>query len=142
MRSTAWITVLVGLFMFQSLWNVAAAFCVHEEQTQVQQSYHFGHHQNTLCVSSESHSQHSNHSVSESVSKQFKDTVNNLQIGEDHQDHLPSMTHLIVQNQQSIHLVPHQTIEYSPKFDWENLYQAPDLLTQTPPPVFSPLMAG
>jgi hypothetical protein len=144
MRSTTWITVLVGLFMFQSLWNVAAAFCVHEEQTQVQQSYHFGHHQNTLCLSSsnESHPQHSSHQASEPANKQFKNTVNDVKIGEDHQDHLPSMTHLIVQNQQSIHLVPHQAIEYSPKFDWKNLYQAPDLLQQTPPPVFSPLMAG
>ncbi|MEG2695835.1 MAG: cation transporter, partial [Acinetobacter sp.] len=31
MRSTTWISVLVALFMFQSLWNVAAAFCIHEE---------------------------------------------------------------------------------------------------------------
>lgn len=30
MRSLTWITILVGLFMFQSIWNVAAAFCVHE----------------------------------------------------------------------------------------------------------------
>ena len=28
-----------------------SGLCVHEEQTLVQQSYHFGHHQNTLCIS-------------------------------------------------------------------------------------------
>ncbi|WP_218953175.1 cation efflux protein, CzcI-like [Acinetobacter sp. YH12049] len=143
MRSATWITVLVGLFMFQSLWNVAAAFCVHEEQTQVVQSYHFGHHQNTLCVSNETNPQHSLHQASdESSSKPVKNIANDLQLGEDHQDHLPSMTHLIVQNQQSILFIAHQAFEYSPKFVWKNLYQAPDLLLQTPPPVYAPLMAG
>ncbi|WP_213072548.1 cation efflux protein, CzcI-like [Acinetobacter tianfuensis] len=142
MRSAAWMTVLVGLFMFQSLWNVAAAFCVHEEQMQLQQSYHFGHHQNTLCVSNENNSQHASHQASELISKQLKTAVSDIQIGEDHQDHLPSMTHLIVQNQQTIIFNPYQPFEYSPKFDWENSYQAPDLLLQTPPPVYAPLMAG
>ena len=142
MRSATWITVLVGLFMFQSLWNVAAAFCVHEEQTPVLQSYHFGHHQNTLCVSSEKNLQHSLHQASESISKPVKNTASDLQLGEDHQDHLPSMTHLIVQNQQSILFIAHQSFEYSPKFVWKNLYQAPDLLLQISSPVYAPLMAG
>ena len=142
MRSTTWITVLVGLFMFQSLWNVAAAFCVHEEPAQVQQSYHFGHHQNTLCVSSESHSQHSSLNATELTGQHLKTAINEIQIGEDHQDHLPSMTHLIVQNHQSIIFNLHQAFEHSPKFDWKNFYQTPDLLLQTPPPVFAPLMAG
>lgn len=65
MRSTTWITVLVGLFMFQSFWNVAAAFCVHEQQPQSQQSYHFGHHQNTLCASDSR--QHDHNGQSENI---------------------------------------------------------------------------
>ncbi len=107
------------------------------------QSYHFGHHQNTLCASAVKHNlQHSLHQAFESISKPVKNTANDLQLGEDHQDHLPSMTHLIVQNQQSILFIAHQSFEYSPKFLWKNLYQAPDLLLQTPPPVHAPLMAG
>ncbi|WP_227591892.1 hypothetical protein [Acinetobacter sp. YH12138] len=71
----------------------AAAFCVHEEQTHVVQSYHFGHHQNTLCVSSETNPQHSLHQASESSSKLDKNTASDLQLGEDYQQYLPSMTH-------------------------------------------------
>jgi hypothetical protein len=62
MRSMTWITILVGLFMFQGVWNVAAAFCVHEKveshatksltvssnlqkvQNNPQSVQHFGHH--------------------------------------------------------------------------------------------------
>ena len=116
MRSTTWITVLVGLFMFQSFWNVAAAFCVHEQQPQSQQSYHFGHHQNTFS--------------------------SDLEIGEDHQDHLPSMTHLIVQNEKVDVFHPSSEVKVNPQFHWKNSYQAPDLFQQSPPPEFSPLMVG
>ena len=79
--------------MFQSFWNVAAAFCVHEQQPQSQQSYHFGHHQNTLCASDSR--QHDHNGQSENI----KTFSSDLEIGEDHQDHLPSMMHLIVQNE-------------------------------------------
>ncbi len=132
MRSTTWITVLVGLFIFQSLWNVAAAFCIHEEQPQIQQSYHFGHHQNTLCTNDSGHQQ----------SKQFKKVVSDIQLGEDHQDHVPSMTHLIVQNNHTVIIRPNLDIAFIPKFDWQNHYRAPDLYLHNPPPEFSPLMVG
>ncbi|MEN8415948.1 cation efflux protein, CzcI-like [Acinetobacter radioresistens] len=136
MWSTTWITVLVGLFMFQSLWNVAAAFCVHEEQTLVQQSYHFGHHQNTLCISHDRQHKHD----TQSDHKDIKN--NNLKLGEDHQDHLPSMTHLIVQNEKISVLIPVFETHVIPEFHWKNSYQAPDLFQQSPPPEFSPLMVG
>lgn len=81
MRSTTWISVLVALFMFQSLWNVAAAFCVHEEQkAQVvtQQSFHFGHHQTTLCVSDDkAHQQINVNDHTQTANDQFE-------LGEDH----------------------------------------------------------
>ena len=99
MRSTTWISVLVALFMFQSLWNVAAAFCVHEEQkAQVvtQQSFHFGHHQTTLCVSDDkAHQQISVDDHTQTANDQFE-------LGEDHQDHLPSMAHLIIPKEKTI----------------------------------------
>ena len=136
MRSITWITVLVGLFMFQSLWNVAAAFCVHKEQAQVQQLYHFGHHQNNLCVSDD----HLNHA--EKNSDQLKVSDNDLNIGEDHQDHLPSMMHLYLKNEKFDVVNAHLELTVIPQFYWMNSYQPPDLFHQSPPPEFSPLMVG
>ena len=136
MRSVKWITVLVTLFMFQSLWNVAAAFCVHEEQAQVLQTYHFGHHQNTLCASDSR--QHDHNGQSENI----KTVSSDLEIGEDHQDHLPSMTHLIVQNEKISLLTLPSDDNTIPHFYWNNSYQPPDLFQQSPPPEFSPLMVG
>ncbi|OTG79662.1 cation transporter [Acinetobacter sp. ANC 5054] len=122
--------------MFQSFWNVAAAFCVHEQQSQLQQSYHFGHHQNTLCVSD-------NHQYDHHEQSENKKTISNdLKIGEDHQDHLPSMTHLIVQNEKFDVVHPNFEVEVDPQFHWKNSYQPPDLFLQSPPPEFSPLMVG
>ena len=137
MRSSTWITVLVGLFMFQSFWNVAAAFCVHEQQPSLQQSYHFGHHQNTLCTSDQGQN-NDDHQQAEIQ----KASSNDLKIGEDHQDHLPSMTHLLVQNEKFDVVHPNFEIEANPQFYWKNGYQPPDLLLQSPPPEFSPLMVG
>ena len=51
-RSGIFMTVLLSLFMFQSLWNVAAAFCDHENTgVTVSQSFssHFGHHVAPNC---------------------------------------------------------------------------------------------
>lgn len=138
MRSTTWITVLVGLFMFQSLWNVAAAFCIHEKPTQIQQSYHFGHHQNTLCVSDEYQKKDQNEPSQITKSSEISD----LDIGEDHHDHLPSMTQLLVQNEHVGIIYQNFQIKVIPKFYWINRYQAPDLLQASPPPEFPPLMVG
>ena len=142
MRSTTWISVLVALFMFQSLWNVAAAFCVNEEQkTQVvtQQNFHFGHHQTTLCVSDDkAHQQSSADSHTQTANDQFE-------LGEDHQDHqdhLPSMAHLIIPKEKNYQLPLALELRVRPQFFWHNAYQAPDLLGQHPPPELSPLMVG
>ena len=139
MRSTTWLSVLVALFMFQSLWNVAAAFCVHEEQkAQVvtQQSFHFGHHQTTLCVSDDkAHQQISINDHTQTANDQF-------QLGEDHQDHLPTMAHLIIPKEENYQLPLAFELRECPQFFWHNAYQAPDLLGQHPPPELSPLMVG
>ncbi|WP_217485913.1 cation efflux protein, CzcI-like [Acinetobacter sp. 10FS3-1] len=135
MRLATWITVLVGLFMFQSLWNVAAAFCAHEEQASLQR-YHFGHHQNTLCTSD--NRQPSYHSQLDHL----KQIGNDFELGEDHQDHLPSMTHLLVQDAKVMIVLPVFETQVIPEFYWKNSYQAPDLFQQSPPPEFSPLKVG
>lgn len=132
MRSMTWITVLVGLFMFQSLWNVAAAFCVHEESISVVQNYHFGHHTNALCVSE---TQKHGHQAPEKQN-------NDLDWVENHQDHLPSMTHLILEQQQHSFIPLLFSLAVAPKYAWRNDYRSPDLNAQTPPPEFSPLMVG
>ncbi|EBK2343933.1 cation transporter, partial [Salmonella enterica subsp. enterica serovar Enteritidis] len=100
--------------MFQSFWNVAAAFCVHEQQPQSQQSYHFGHHQNTLCASDSR--QHDHNGQSENI----KTFSSDLEIGEDHQDHLPSMMHVIVQNEKVDVFHPSSEVKVNPQFHWKN----------------------
>lgn len=132
MRSSTWITVLVSLFMFQSLWNVAAAFCVHEESIPLNQNYHFGHHSNVLCVSDV---QHDYHQVLESI-------PNTLDLGEDHQDHLPSMNQLILEQRQVSFIQILFSYTVRPEYFWNNDYRSPDLSSQSPPPEISPLMVG
>lgn len=135
MRSSTWISILVGLFIFQSFWNVAAAFCVHENNTNAVQNYHFGHHQNNLCISGNLQHQTSNlssdHQISHSDATQ-----------DDHQDHLPSMTHVILQQQKIMIQQNHLFASDDPIFYWKNNYQPPDLLSASPPPELSPLMVG
>lgn len=138
MRSATWMTVLVGLFMFQSFWNVAAAFCVHEKQPESsQQVLHFGHHQNSLCSHQTLH-----HSDGAQVQEGSKHTAQDDAWGEDHQDHLPSMGHLIIQKFQSYDLRQQTQVNTGSQFEWHNHYQAPDLFLHHPPPQFSPLMVG
>ena len=137
MRSTTWITILVGLFMFQSIWNVAAAFCVHEKgQISTQQKFHFGHHQNNLCLSDQSSH---NHQTKQNEQNQQSAKLN---LGEDHQDHLPSMSHLLLQKERLYLLPENIEVKVIPIFDWQNHYQPPDLLSKNPPPEFSLLMVG
>ena len=51
-RSAVFMTLLLSLFMFQSFWNVAAAFCAHEQPSEYSTLTHFGHHvPETLDVS-------------------------------------------------------------------------------------------
>ena len=144
-RSGIFMTVLLSLFMFQSLWNVAAAFCDHENTgVTVSQSFssHFGHHVAPNCsqdlqqhqkpfISNDATSNHQHH-------VQLNDFLNHLE--DDHSDHLPSFAHFIVADvsQQAEHP---RFIAYpeSSFIDWKNLYQSPDLFLPNPPPASAPL---
>lgn len=136
-RSRIFITVLFSLFIFQSLWNVAAAFCIHENSQTSQNSSHFGHH-----ISVNIHSHESN-----STADSTKDTSNDhsqnqypqIQL-DDHTDHLPSFAHFMLlefrnEMSQIISVYSHK----KPYFDWHNLYQSPFLAFLTPPPNLTPL---
>jgi hypothetical protein len=118
---------LLSLFIFQSLWNVAAAYCVHENTSS---SHHFGHHsiENTACAT------HADDAVSAALDQPAPFSL------QDHHDHLPSCFHVIVmeaqpQLQQPILLI----YQSEQKYDWSNLYQSPHLSRANPPPVLTPL---
>ncbi len=63
-RSGILITLLLSLFMFQSLWNVAAAFCVHENTTASSGLSHFGHHVTLHCSNDQFENKWSDHAES------------------------------------------------------------------------------
>lgn len=156
-RSSVFITVLLSLFMFQSLWNVAAAFCDHESTTLPSQSLmsqHFGHHNAPDCTQDQQ--QHpqlldvygidkpiSDQSASKQLSAHQHDVRSNdflNHINDDHRDHLPSFAHFIVVDDQQQTAQP-KFIGYpeSRFIGWNNLYQSPDLYLPNPPPLSSPL---
>lgn len=136
-RSGIFITVILSLFMFQSLWNVAAAFCGHENLkiTHIQNAQsHFGHHVALHCESDASHQKTAVYTDSQLSS----DFLNNFQ--DDHRDHLPSFAHFIVVDIQQQTDQPKSMAYLGSAFiDWENLYQSPHLFLQNPPPISAPL---
>lgn len=171
MRSSTWITMLIALFMFQSVWNVAAAFCVHEKLGQNNQpSMHFGHHEATVHdLMREAHQQNSkkildysssysmdegqqaidkfqsSDDIQSSDQKRSDQSHQQFQVDlteDDHTDHLPSMGHLILSKIKTVELHPKSILHVQPEYRWTNAYQSPDLIDQTPPPEFSPLMVG
>ena len=130
-RSAVFITLLLSLFIFQSLWNVAAAFCAHEKSSEYSSFYHFGHHVLESLHASEKHS---------AVTDQDASDLPMPLILQDHHDHLPSCFHVVVtdaQQQLSEPVLPTQKLEH--KYYWSNSYQSPHLSSLNPPPVFTPL---
>lgn len=135
MKSVRWITVLVFMFMFQSVWNVAAAFCIHEQQSQ---KSHFGHHQSQLCMnkySSESFKEKNDHSHTSSPLS-ISDSAN---YSIDHQDHLPSMSQVILSFAQVLNEPTLTESFHTNQFYWSNRYRSPHLGQVSPPPQSSPL---
>lgn len=132
-HSSLSISVLLSLFIFQSLWNVAAAYCGHENISQ--QSIldsHFGHH---LPANAEVVTKQHIHSINQDTT----DLPMPLSL-QDHHDHLPSCFHVVVtEAQQQLNEPILQTHEIEQKYYWSNLYQSPHLSQLTPPPVFTPL---
>ena len=117
--------------MFQSLWNVAAAFCGHETVSQSKGLHHFGHHvvDTSSCTTPHQHTtDHTASNGSVPVSLQ------------DHHDHLPSCFHVVVIEAQQQLLQPIlQNQQLQPQYHWFNAYQSPDLTGHHPPPVLTPL---
>ena len=132
-RSSIFITVLLSLFMFQSLWNVAAAYCGHENINTTNSSVvtHFGHHVPESSIASTHYSV-----VSDQEASDLPMSLN-LQ---DHHDHLPSCFHVVVieAQQQLLQPIP-QIQQLQPQYHWFNSYQSPDLTGHHPPPVLTPL---
>ena len=134
-RSRFFITLLLSLFMFQSFWNVAAAFCVHEEQPKnVMVMSHFGHHTTASCDSQAAtvHPKNTNQVQTAFDLAAFQQ--------DDHSDHLPSFAHIMLTEAQPAAVSP----VFIPKlvqvqFNWQNLYQSPHLFPSNPPPVLAPL---
>ncbi|MGL5403571.1 MAG: cation efflux protein, CzcI-like [Acinetobacter sp.] len=130
-RSAVFMTLLLSLFMFQSFWNVAAAFCAHEQPTEYRTLNHFGHHIPENLDVSEQHAV-----VADQVASDLPMPLS-LQ---DHHDHLPSCFHVVViEAQQQLDEPVLRTHEIEQKYYWSNLYQSPHLSQLTPPPVFTPL---
>jgi hypothetical protein len=133
-RSRLFVTVLFSLFMFQSLWNVAAAFCVHEEPKRVSTMPHFGHHATASCESIA-------HGVLQKSTTQDTSSFDLAAFAQDdHSDHLPSFAHVILTEAQQSALSPvfiPQLVQV--QFNWQNLYQSPHLFLANPPPVLTPL---
>jgi hypothetical protein len=153
-RSGIFITVLLSLFMFQSLWNVAAAFCDHENTAltaQKMMTQHFGHHSAPNCVQDQKQHSHQlgayeiEQPVVDSKQKpihQYDASVSDFlsHLNDDHSDHLPSFAHfIVVDDQQSAELPKFITYPDSAFIGWNNLYQSPDLYLLNPPPLPSPL---
>ena len=138
MRSARWITVLVCLFTFQSLWNVAAAFCIHEDKQINSASFHFGHHQTVICSTEKNGSTH-DASDSQTEANQVNDT-SRLML--DHDDHLPSMSHVILSIPQTLVQSNVSETFYPDHFLWSNAYQSPHIGQIPPPPELSPLLVG
>ena len=130
-RSAVFMTLLLSLFMFQSFWNVAAAFCAHEQPTEYRTLNHFGHHIPENLDVSEKHAVVADQDAS--------DLPMPLSL-QDHHDHLPSCFHVAVTEAQQQLLQPIPQIQQSqPQYHWFNSYQSPDLTGHHPPPVLTPL---
>lgn len=143
--SRSFFITLLAMFMFQAIWNVAAGFCLHEENTRTLSNQHFGHHQANLCESD----QVKKHSAQDPVktltasdlsTSDLSDTDQTRKLFDDHHDHLPSFAHFIVAEAVITQHWP--ILAYAPHLGdvvWNNLYQSPHLASQNPPPELTSL---
>lgn len=130
-RSGLFITVLLSLFIFQSMWNVAAAFCVHESEASELSVRHFGHH-----FDEKKHHQLQNKSDQTSKITQYLDQLND----DDHSDHLPSLAHVSLVNHATEVDIAVSVFNIEDQFlDWNSLYKSPQLFLPKLPPITAPL---
>lgn len=126
---------MLSLFIFQSLWNVAAAFCVHETlSTHSTTLPHFGHHGAVRCEQNQT----TTHTQMQALQEKMQ--LSSVFATDDHRDNLPSFAHFILSHVQQSANEPLFSA-YVPRleFDWRNLYQSPHLSRANPPPVLTPL---
>ncbi|WP_327653304.1 cation efflux protein, CzcI-like [Acinetobacter ursingii] len=137
MKRSLLMAILLSLFMFQSLWNVAAAFCAHETASGSEYNaipYHFGHHLDASV------GEVSDHHKLKTDTANFKTTTHPAAIWMDHHDHLPSCLHIVVAETEQNALEPFRTGHLTRSvYDWANFYQSPHLIGLNPPPVVTPL---
>ncbi|WP_171478541.1 cation efflux protein, CzcI-like [Acinetobacter ihumii] len=133
MKRSVFIAMLLSVFMFQSLWNVAAAFCAHETAASNSTGgYHFGHHLDML--QQDVALQHTTQDIIKS------DSVKQASVFVDHHDHLPSCLHIVIAQIQQTAQEPIRVGDLTqPVYDWANSYQSPHLTDLNPPPVLTPL---
>lgn len=118
--------------MFQAIWNVAAGFCLHEANAEIGQQ-HFGHHQSNLgeLVSTAQHGDQASLEKRVSADHPF----NNINLFDDHHDHLPSCAHYIAVDATTGYQQPNWVYDtHLGDVIWHNLYQSPVLGSLNPPP--------
>lgn len=122
---------MLSLFIFQSLWNVAAAFCVHETlSTHSTTLPHFGHHGAVRCEQNQT----TKHTQMQALQEKMQSS--SVFATDDHRDHLPSFAHFILSHVQQSANEPLFSA-YVPRLEY--LYQSPHLSRANPPPVLTPL---
>lgn len=119
-KKSFFLVLFTALLLFQSVWNIAAAFCNHENVT-ISAQGHFGHHVSGHQYTANGH-----------------DLVKNTKImNDDHSDHLPSFSPIILAS----HLVNTydriSQVDSVRILDWKNSYQSPDLEFISPPPMLT-----
>ncbi|MPW45617.1 cation efflux protein, CzcI-like [Acinetobacter guerrae] len=122
--------------MFQSLWNVATAFCAHETASKNSvTAFHFGHHFDSAT------DHQSGSSLLTAESKNLKNTViHSPSIFMDHHDHLPTCLHIVMAEIGQHAREPFRSGYLTRSvYDWANSYQSPHLSGLNPPPVLTPL---
>lgn len=148
--SRSFFIILLTMFMFQSVWNVAAGFCLHEKNTRTLSNQHFGHHQTNLCENDQLQQSDVNDPVdtltttdlnaSDLTSSDLGKTDQARKLFDDHHDHLPSFAYFIVAEASITQHRP--ALAYDPHLGdvvWNNLYQSPHLASQNPPPELTSL---
>ena len=133
-RSAVFMTVLLSLFIFQSIWNVAAAYCTHENPTeQIISDSHFGHHFSESSTKNSSDAE---------VVLTVSDTSKSINVT-DHHDHLPTCTNVVfLASEQQLNEPIFRAHELKQKYYWANFYQSPYLSEFNPPPESTPLLVG
>ncbi|MFV5332865.1 cation transporter [Acinetobacter baumannii] len=133
-RSSIFISVLLSLFIFQSLWNVTTTYCGHEnssQQSTLDSDFGYGIVSHAESITKQQHSY--------SIDKEMIDLPMPLSL-QDHHDHLPSCFHVVlteIQQQLKVPVFPVQISEQ--KYYWSNFYESPYLSGINPPPLFSKL---